>query len=228
MRHIFLALFFLGLTSLANAQETGPGYIQLLLGELKLNDETVSITRDDIDFEGAIDSLPYVGGAVQMPIKDDVIGYGWEGGGFISWENNKVDYYASSGSNGGTIGIRVDNAFWSFETFLGFYGSVKPLERLRFYASAGPLFMFAQAESDDIDEEVTVDGSSVQVYQGSKTDSDFVLGWYSRIGADIRLNQQTWVGISVRHMDADVDLSKAAGQFDINGELYLLSITNRY
>lgn len=54
------------------------------------------------------------------------------------------------------------------------------------------------------------------------------LGWYARAGLEFQLTPETWVGANVRHMSAQADLSESLGVFDMDGELYLLTITNRY
>ncbi|MFW0776177.1 MAG: outer membrane beta-barrel protein [Rickettsiales bacterium] len=228
MRTTMLLVLLLFSFSIYAETEPFPGYVQILLGQLDLDEDNVTIDRGDLNLEGSVDSLPYVGGAVQMPWKDDFIGFGWEGGGFVSWENDDVSYYAYSGPNGGKARISIDNGFWSLETFIGAYASLKPIDRLRFYAGAGPLFMFARADSEDFDEDVEIDGSTETISGDGNSDSDFALGWYARVGADIRLGKHTWLGASVRQMQVDVDLSDALGEFDINGQVYQLTITQRY
>lgn len=207
-----------------------PMYMQVLLGQLELNDSTTTITRDDVNLEGQLDDIPYLGAAAQVVLNEGVVGYGWEGGGFISWVNEDVDYYGYSGPEGTRVSITVDNAFWSFETFMGLYVDLKPLDRLRFYVSGGPLALYAQAETNNSEEEpvVTPFNGTVVVSNDDRNDSDFTFGLYARAGVELRLTELTWVGLNVRHMQAEVDLNDSLGEFDIDGNLYLLSITNRY
>lgn len=206
-----------------------PMYMQVLLGQLQLDDSSVTITREDVDLAGELDDIPYLGAAAQVILNDDTVGYGWEGGGFISWINEDVNYAGYSGPQGSKIAISVDNAFWSFETFMGLYADLKPADRLRLYASAGPLALYARAETDRSDEQpvVTPLGTAV-VTNENNSDSDFTFGWYARAGIELRLSKNTWAGLNVRHMQAEVDLNDSLGEFNIDGNLYLLSVTNRY
>jgi len=229
MKSLLLCLALIPSVALA-AGVKEPIYGQVMFGSLKLNDNTVTFKSNDEVFEGELpDSLPYLGAAAQVIMKDDVFGYGWEGGGFFSWKNQNVAYYGSSGGGGTEIRIIVDNSFWSFETFFGLYGSFKPSDRLRFYVSAGPLFLFATTKVEEVEEpEVAPDTSNTIVIDVNSYHTDFTIGAYARAGFDIQLQKDIWLGASVRHMEASLDLNKSIGSFDIDGELYFLTLTQKY
>jgi len=230
MRLVYLLFLCFSLLSSSSwsAEPRLPGYIQLLVGQLKLSDNNVTMTRDGFDFEGSLDDIPYVGGAVQIPFNTGTYTYGWESGVFASWHNDNVNYFASSGPSGGIIGISVDNAYWSLETFLGLYGAVNAKDKVRLYVGAGPLFLFASAESDDSDHVVALVSSSIIIANVGSRDCDLSLGWSGRIGMAVRISEKSWIGFSARHMDTDVDLSSSLGHFDISGNVFLLSVTNHY
>lgn len=222
----YLTLMLFVFSGFAHAAPPLQGYIQLLVGELHLSEDNVVIDRGGRNLEGTIDSIPYLGGAVQMPEKNDLFGYGMEAGGFVSWQNDEVNYFASSGPDGGKLTVRIDNSFFLFETFLGAYGSFKPNERLRFYTGAGPLFVYARAESEDLSQRE--DDIPVNPIETNNSDSDLGIGWYARAGFDLGVTKDTWLGLNVRHIKADLNLSKSVGKFDIDGEMYLFSVTHRY
>jgi len=207
-----------------------PMYGQVMFGSLKLNDKTVTIKSNDDVYEGELpDSIPYLGAAAQVIWKDDFFGYGWEGGGFFSWHNESVSYYASSGGNGTTVRVNVDNNYWSFETFMGLYASLKPVDHLRIYVGAGPLFLFATAKVENVEEPpepTPYDTSSIKI-DADSYHSDFTVGAYARAGFEFKLPNNYWIGGSVRHMKADVNLSKSVGQFDIDGDVYYLTVTKK-
>ncbi len=207
-----------------------PMYGQVLFGSLKLNDSNISFTSNDEVFEGELpNSIPYLGAAAQVVWKDDLFGYGWEGGGFFSWVNRSTSYYASSGGNGTTVRISIDNSYWSIETFIGLYGSFKPTEHLRFYAGAGPLFLLATTKVHDVDNDPVpqpINGNTI-VIDTDDYHSDFTIGGYARIGFEFELPNNYWLGASVRHMKAELDLSKTIGEFDIDGDVYYLTVTKK-
>jgi len=228
MRFLFL-LLLLPFMSTVWAQGTTAGqYVQFLAGELHLGDGSASITHEDTGFEAEVSTLPYLGGAVQQPLRDRRFGYGWEAGAFLSWKNDQVSYYAKSGGNGTQVRVNVDNAFWAIETFMGGYLQLKAADRARLYVSGGPLVMFGYAESEDVDDEVTIQSATVIIKDGDSSDYDLSLGWYGRAGAEIRVGKNTWIGASVRYMDVELDLSDSLGDFSIDGEMYLLTVSNRY
>ena len=133
---------------LAAEKVKDPLYGQVFFGQLNLSDNTVEFETDDETVLGEIpDSIPYFGAAAQNAWHDGVFGYGWEGGGFFSWKNDSVYYHVSTGGEGTTVRVAVDNQYWSFETFFGLFAAFKPHERIRFYASGGPLFMFASTKA---------------------------------------------------------------------------------
>lgn len=221
--------FGLALPTLA-AEKQPPVYLQVFLGELKLDDNTVTATRDGNEYEGALDDIPYLGGTAQVALHDGVFGYGWEGGAFLSWINDEVRYAAGSGSQGGYAAISIDNAFWSIETSIGLWASVRPIDRVRLYIGAGPLLIFGRADSDgpDDDQQPQPTPNAVVVTNGDTHDSDWSPGGYARAGIEVRITDRTWFGVNVRHMKTDLDLEDSIGRFDIDGNLYLLSVTNRF
>jgi opacity protein-like surface antigen len=230
MRIILLTLLLSTSLSVMAQNTIKPMYAQVLVGELRLSDETVTVTHDDVNFEGQLDDLPYLGAAAQVILQDGLFGYGWEAGAFVSWRNDDVEYAAQSGPGGTTVSIRVDNLFWSFETFMGLYVDIKPIDRRRLYISGGPLILFGKADIEGPDEDSlsTAYNGTIVINNGKNSDSDISAGYYGRAGIEARLTGNSWVGLSVRYMDADLDLSKSLGDFDIKGNLYLLSVTTRY
>ena len=230
MRKIILPLLLSTTLPAFGAGVKEPMYMQVLLGQLELDDSSVTITREDVDLAGELDDIPYLGAAAQVILKEGIVGYGWEGGGFVSWINEDVNYAGYSGPEGTRVAIAVDNAFWSFETFMGLYVDLKPMDRLRLYVSGGPLALYARAETENSEEEpvVTPHNGTVVVTNDDRSDNDFTFGLYARAGIELRLTEKTWAGFNVRHMQADVNLSDSIGEFAIDGNLYLFSVTNRY
>lgn len=216
------------------AEVKEPLYGQVLLGQLNLDDNTVTIDLNEEVYEGDLpDSLPYLGVAAQVPWKDDVIGYGWEGGGFISWKNQNIAYSGTAGGGGAVINIQVDNNYWSFETFMGLYASFKPVNGFRLYAGAGPLFLMAVSKVDNVNPQPqpltnTSGGGSTIYINVDDYHSDFTLGAYARAGFDVHIHEQYWIGFSVRHMQAEIDLDKSIGTFDIDGDIYYFSMMMKY
>ncbi len=230
---ILLFLVCLQSASIYGRDEDPPLYGQVLFGNLYLDDRDIRIDDLNEELVGELPGhIPYLGAVAQVIKRDSLLGYGWEGGGFFSWYNDDVSYYASGGGSGGTISIRVDNQFWSFETFMGGYVSVKPVSWWRFYLSGGPLFLFAAAKTQqpDSDNEIIPPSNSGTTiwFDADKWHTDFTLGAYARAGFDWYIANDFWLGFSVRYMRADVDLSKSIGDFRVDGTLYFISLTRKY
>ncbi|MDI1302589.1 MAG: hypothetical protein PSX71_11845 [bacterium] len=208
-----------------------PMYLQLLLGQLQLNDGRVASNGSGAAYDGRLDDIPYVGGIAQVIMRDDVAGYGWEGGAFVSWINDYASYYARSDGNGGQLNVRLDNAFWSLETFAGLYADYQPMNRLRFYVSGGPLLVYGVAETEKPagSPPAPPSGSgSVIVIDVSNSDTDLSAGWYARAGLELRLTEDLWAGLNVRHLNTRLNLSDSIGKLDLDGNQYLFSLTQRF
>lgn len=220
----------INLTQPTLAAEQPTIYMQVFLGELQLDDNTVTATRDDIEYEGELDDIPYLGGTAQVAMHDGMFSYGWEGGAFVSWINDEVSYIARSGTQGGQVRIAVDNAFWSIETSIGLWAAVRPIDRMRLYVSAGPLLIFGRADTDgpDDDQQPQPAPNTAVITNQENHDTDWSPGGYVRAGVEFRLSGNTWMGLNVRHMKTDLNLEDSIGRFDIDGNLYLLSVTNRF
>ena len=216
-----------------------PIYAQVLLGQLQLNDDSLTLTREGEQYDGKLDSLPYLGAAAQVVWRDGVIGYGWEGGGFVSWINDHVDYFALSDRNGLRVWIHADNVFWSVETFMGLFASLKPVHWLRCYVAGGPLAIYAVAKTEDAQTETVATattaagttprttGGSTIVIDVTNKDTDFHFGGYARAGFDLQFSDTVWAGFSVRYMKTRLKLEDSLGRLNIDAPLYQFSLTQR-
>lgn len=229
-RLLFLFMLAVPACVLAGPEEE-PVYMQLLLGQLQLGDNRTANSGSSAAFDGRLGDVPYLGAVGQVVMHDDAMGYGWEGGVFFSWINDYASYYARSDGNGGTVSIRLDNAFWSLETFAGLYADYRPMSRLRFYVSGGPLLVYGVAETDQPANAQSLPASgagSVIVIDVSHSDTDLSAGWYVRSGLELRLTEDLWAGLNVRHLNAHLNLSDSIGTLDLDGNQYLFSLTQRF
>lgn len=241
LRLVFAALLLLMMPLLARAERAldKPIYTQFLAGNLHLLDQRVTLTREGEYYDGKLKRLPYIGGAAQMVWYDDKIEYGWEGGGFVSWINDRVDYYARSDSRGLLLKISVDNVFWSIETFMGLYLSVRPIQPMRLYLSGGPLAIYAVARKSDLSETRTalnvaansvsrnIDRGSSLVIDLTNKDTDLNFGTYMRTGIEVSLSDHIWAGVSLRYMKTNLNLADSLGQFSVDGNLIQFSLTQQ-
>lgn len=225
-------LFILAVPASVRAwPEEEPMYMQLLVGQLQLNDGRIASNAGGAAYNGRLDDVPYIGGVSQVILKDDVVGYGWEGGAFVSWINDYASYYARSDGNGGQLIVRLDNALWSLETFAGLYADYQLMGRLRFYVSGGSLLVYGVAEMDKPagSPPASASGSgSVIVIDVSHSDTDLSAGWYARAGLELRLTEDMWAGLNVRHLNTRLNLSDSIGKIDLDGNQYLFSLTQRF
>ncbi len=230
-QRILFAAFMWLLSSIVTAQGIkAPKYTQLLAGQLQLSSDIVTLEYDNTHYLGELDTLPYFGGGAQIILQSGRFGYGWETGGFISWKNDNFAYSAQSGPGGATLTVDFDNEFWAFETFMGMYAEIKPLESIRLYLGAGPLILFGWADRDDRNEHPSTPETlgSIIVIEGNNSDTDISAGYYVRFGTEMRVYKNFWAGLNVRYMDAELDLSQSLGHFKIDGSLFLLSISRQF
>lgn len=202
-------------------------HVQTLIGRLVLDDSLVSRDADET-YEGEWgEKIPYIGAAAQVPIKDGVFGFGWEGGGFVSWQSEVVDYFVASGSNGGVAAFSLDTSYFAIETFLGGYLSVQPTSFFRAYVSAGPMLTLGFLNTTDPQEEATPSSRSVVVIDFSDTDVNLTPGAYGRAGVEIQLAQNTWIGVSGRYMKTELDFGDSIGEVSLDGTSWFISLGAR-
>jgi hypothetical protein len=202
-------------------------HVQTLIGRLVLDDSLV--TRDaDETYEGEWgEKIPYIGAAAQVPIKDGMFGFGWEGGGFVSWQSDVVDYFVKSGSDGTVAAFSLDTSYFAIETFLGGYLSVQPTPFFRAYVSAGPMLTLGFLNTVDPEEQPSPSARSVVVIDFSDTDVNLTPGAYGRAGVEIQLAQNTWIGVSGRYMKTELDFGDSIGEVSLDGTSWFISLGAR-
>ncbi len=105
------------------------------------------------------------------------------------------------------------------------------MNRLRFYVRGGLLLVYGVAETEKpaSSPPAPVSGSgSVIVIDVSNSDTDLSAGWYARAGLELRLTEDLWAGLNVRHLNTRLNLSDSIGKLDLDGNQYLFSLTRRF
>ena len=87
-------------------------------------------------------------------------------------------------------------------------------EGIRAFAGAGPLIQFAQYGQSDPSNTVP-----------SESGSGFGVGYYARVGAEVRVRPGTLIGFGARWTDSEVDLSNGLGDVDVRGVELFVSVT---
>jgi len=218
-----------GLDKNARAQQVEPTqfYFHAMIGRNNLDEDSLELRSDGTTFDGDWDGgLNYFGDGAQFPLVGDQFSLGWEGGAFMSWKTDDVNFAARS--NGGTqVRFQIDTIFYGLETYLGAFAAVKPHSRVRLYVGAGPLLQmgFAEIEDDeaDADRVVIINGSNVRI-QLDETDFDANVGWYARAGAEVKVGRKIYLGVSGRMVRAELDMSDSLGKLSLDGTLVMLSI----
>jgi hypothetical protein len=200
----------------------GNPHYQILIGAT-LPDEDEIVYQDIGDDPFAtvttdLSAAPIIGFAAQLAFLDRQFDLGLEGGLTIAWWADSGSFRSS---NGVTV-ITIDNWLILSDLFLGPYASLELFNALRVYAGAGPLLMMGFL---DTDQEEEVNGSRTTV-----NDFDFSadLGFYGRAGLEFQLNRQSFMGLGVRRVFADLDFGGRVGEVEADAMQVMLTYTVRY
>ena len=191
------------------------GWVQGLFGVARIDDAAIDpaagLQPDELD----AGTVPYVGGAWQVPLAGARTTLGYEVGGFLGLRS----HHDRKDLGGGAQILVVDEELLLFDVFAGLSLIARAGESVRFYFGVGPTFQYAELETDLADalaQPVRVDGSG------------FGLGAYARAGIEVRAWDQVDVGLGLRWLDARVDLGRELGDLDYETVQVLLTFATGF
>ncbi len=236
-RFLWLVVGALLLTASVSAEDARRHYLYGAFGVMDFSDEDVVTLTDeqDRDYDGDLGNRPYGGGFVQFPLNQADLNsaghwpyeaWGYETGGYISWKNHTSHFRTQEGSTQ----IYIENEFFMLETFLGLFGAVQLGDRLRLSVSAGPTFVYGRVSFDEGEDEAEIDphdGDGSLVVDSGSSDSDITLAGYIRIGVDLRITEDSYVGLSAKTIDGDLELDDTLGTVDLEGPYVMLTFSRR-
>jgi hypothetical protein len=158
---------------------------------------------------------PLIGGGGQWKLAGSGLDVGLEGMLALSW---RARAGAIASGPGGTQ-VVVDVNHFTIELFGGPFVSLFPLERLRFYAGAGPLLQFVEFDQKAVPAEALGEDFD-------RSTSGFGVGLYARTGFEFLITSNTWLGLGVRWSESVVDLGRGMGDLDLEAVQFVLSMSN--
>jgi hypothetical protein len=172
----------------------------------------------------SVGTLPYIGGSGTV-LRGERVRYGFEGGGLVSWKNYSSSFRGVS-SGGLNVEVSVDNALFSFETFLGGVVAFEPAPGVRFTLAAGPALAWMRLNNKDDEVEVTTfgqpTGSSVFISLNG-TENDFSLALYGRAGVEFSIRPGLMLGLSARYAEHEFDFGRS-GQLEYDRVQWFLTL----
>lgn len=213
-------------TSVAASDAPAPEiYVQGWLGALDTDSESWSVTDPESgeDLLGDLGTLPFGGGAGQQLWGSGAWQIGYEGGGLVTWKNDRTEF---RGNNNALV-MRIDNTFVAAGVFMGGVVSVTPFRPLRLYVAGGPSITWAWLfnDNDDDDDQVTPPGSNVTIDLNNSTNDVSVVP-YARAGFEFVLDNGFTFGVSARYADDEFDFGNA-GNLEFDQVLWLLTLGSR-
>ncbi len=192
--------------------------VQGLLGVMKFEDDTYKvIATDGGAYEGRIPTMPFLGGMWQNSfLHGDHISLGGESGVQFGFIGKSTTLYA--GGNG--LHVRIKNRFFVASVPLGVNLDIHPTNKFRIYAGAGPLLMYGYLRTKNDDEASTE-------FESNSTNA-FDLGYYGRIGADMKIGYSTRFGLQARYTDGQLDFGSNQGHLNMKGIQYMLTFTEAF
>ena len=182
------------------------GYFGAAFLEIERSGGSLAPLFDD-DF-----SSPTLGGGAQVKLSGDKVDFGLEGLLALSWRGD-VAAFASTGG-GAAVAVDVDLLVW--DLYGGPFVSVFLGDRMRVYASAGPLIRWGWYDQDGPTAFTSGDGSG------------FGWGYYARTGIEFGIARNMMIGVAARWTDTEIDLSGGFGDLEVRGVEALLTVTHGF
>ena len=191
------------------------GMVQGMIGISRMSDDPQGAFADSGGVRDGSVTLPVLMMAVQHPLAGAHVQTGIEWGGTLGWERD-VSYRAS---DIGGERIRHEDNLWIGDLFAGAFATLWFDGGARAFAGAGPLLHYGFVEYEFDDE----GGDFVHVHE-----SGFGSGVYARTGFEVPLWDNTWAGLQVRWLEADLDFNGDAGTFDTGAVQIMFSVTQGF
>jgi hypothetical protein len=198
-----------------------PIYVQVWLGGQGTDDGSwkISDPQSGESALGDLGTLPFGGGAGQKLWGSGAWQIGFEGGGLVTWKNDRTDF---RGTNN-TLQVTIDNTFASFGVFMGGVVSVTPIRSLRLYLAAGPSLTWAWLHNDNDNQTPPPGGTTVDI---SGDANDVSVAPYARAGVEFVMDDGFTFGVSVRYADDQFHFGDA-GDLEFDQVLWLLTLGSR-
>jgi hypothetical protein len=193
--------------------------VQVMLGAVRysnLNLDYQSTADPSLEATSTFTWMPLIGVSGGIPIVQDPIGLGIEGGALFSWMSDSVTAYGGNG----TINIHINNKLYLLDLFIGPYLNAELGKKMRIYGGLGPLLMFGQNNNEQTDQNVS--SSSLDKTTNSIS-SAFGPGLYARTGIEFRLRNNAWMGLGVRGFMSKLNFNNVSGTTDVNGLQFMIT-----
>jgi hypothetical protein len=188
--------------------------VQVMLGTVRysnLNLNYQSTTDPSLEATSTFTWMPLLGVSGGIPLMQNPVTLGFEGGVLFSWMTDTVRANSANGS----INIHVDNQLYLLDLFIGPYVSAEIKKRVRVYGGLGPLLMFGQNNNQA--SEYPEYPNTAQPTYVSNNSSAFGPGLYTRTGIEFRLKNNSWMGVGVRGFTSRLNFNNVSGTTDVNG-----------
>ena len=151
---------------------------------------------------------PVLGIYGQAPLGGDDVHIGFEAGALFSWWRDDTELVTTGG--GSTL-IVIDNEVFIADLAAGVYVSSVVNNRVRLYAGLGPLIMIGEIDAEP--------------EAGISDDSAFGLGGYVRVGAEMRLEDGSFLGLGVRAFQSDLEFDVGVPDVELEGMQVMLTFS---
>lgn len=235
LKHVLVSLVALLIFSPgpAHSAETAPPerpvtqYVQSWLGGVDTDEDWALRNPEDAErLIGGLGTVPLVGGAGQR-LWGESRQFGFEGGGLVSWKNDRVTFFAESAN--GRAEIEIDNSFLMLETFFAGVAGYRPTPWLRTYLAGGAAIAWGFLDDEDVDEDdrfAAGGRGSGFLISISDVESDFSISPYVRAGIEFEFGSGFAVGASARYLQHEFDFGPR-GELKVDGVQWFLVFSQR-
>jgi len=204
--------------------EPPPTDIQALVGAGRFQGNSLTFHEQSaadptVIKETDLSEMPMLGFSALYSLAGQQSQIGIEAGGIFGWRSRNTTIY----STGQQTSIRIETSLWMLDVSMGLYASHVLANRVRLFAGAGPLMLFAsysgqRDETNALNETTSVDTS----------ENAFGVGGYARAGIEFRLPDNSFMGVCVRGISTDLDFDNTVDTSGLKGVQGFLSYTRPF
>lgn len=224
-----MAFFACLLNAAAVAAQEDPqlSYLQGLVGAAAFEEDRLTFVETAADDPTALSdndlsSMPYLGLAGQYALAGTNDQVGIDASLLFGWRSASTSVVAGNGQ----ARVEVDSELWLVDVAIGLYAQTMLGENWRLYGAVGPMMLFGEYSDDAEEQDLSVE--PVTEVRTSRSQSEFGVGGYARLGLEYRMTRNALIGVAVRGITTGLEFDQTVDADGLNGVQGFVTFTRAY
>lgn len=223
-----MALLASLLTAAAAAAQQDPqlSYLQGLVGAAAFDEDQLTFVETAADDPTApgndLSSMPYLGIAGQYALAGTYNQVGIDASLLFGWRSASTSVVAGNNQ----VRVEIDSELWLVDVAIGLYAQTLLGERWRLYGAVGPLLLFGEYSDDTEQQDLSVE--PVTASRTSRSESEFGVGGYARLGLEYRMTRSALIGVAVRGITTGLEFDQTVDSGGLTGIQGFVTFTRAY